>query len=156
VRIQVKLISSYGEVRNQAGNFPGIQPGERLKLAGRWLHHTKYGLQFQVYSYFSLLPATANAIHRYLSSSLVKGIGPVLASRMMNRFGRTFRSGDRVLQTTNNYENGVFNGDLGWVSRVDMERGNLEVVYDAEDQVCRPISLIWGIPDNIHPVPSLV
>src|SRR5918992_2474101 len=53
------------------GNLPGIQPGERLKLAGRWLYHTKYGLQFRVYSYTSLLPATANAIRRYLSSRLV-------------------------------------------------------------------------------------
>jgi exodeoxyribonuclease V alpha subunit len=69
------------------GNLPGIQPGERLKLAGRWLQHSKYGLQFQVYSYSSLLPATANAIRRYLSSSLVKGIGPVLAGRMVDHFG---------------------------------------------------------------------
>jgi exodeoxyribonuclease V alpha subunit len=69
------------------GNLQGVQPGERLKLAGRWLYHTKYGLQFQVYSYTSLLPATANAIRRYLSSSLVKGIGPVLAGRMVDHFG---------------------------------------------------------------------
>ena len=75
------------ELVTVVGNLPGVQPGERLKLAGRWLHHPKYGLQFQVYSYTSLLPATANAIRRYLSSSLVKGIGPVLAGRMADRFG---------------------------------------------------------------------
>lgn len=75
------------ELVTVVGNLPGIQPGERLKLTGRWLHHTKYGLQFQVYSYTSLLPATANAIRRYLSSTLVKGIGPVLAGRMVNHFG---------------------------------------------------------------------
>jgi exodeoxyribonuclease V alpha subunit len=81
------------------GNLPGVQPGERLELEGRWLHHSKYGLQFQVYRFTSLLPATANAIRRHLASSLVnairrhltsslvKGIGPVLAGRMVDRFG---------------------------------------------------------------------
>src|SRR5918996_4399040 len=69
------------------GNLPGVQPGERLELEGRWLQHSKYGLQFQVYRFTSLLPATANAIRRYLTSSLVKGIGPVLAGRMVDRFG---------------------------------------------------------------------
>jgi exodeoxyribonuclease V alpha subunit len=48
----------------------------------------------------------------------------------VTRFGRTFRPGDRVLQTTNNYEKGVFNGELGWVSTIDMEKGVLEVNYD--------------------------
>jgi exodeoxyribonuclease V alpha subunit len=48
----------------------------------------------------------------------------------VNRFGRTFHSGNRVLQTTNNYEKGVFNGELGWVSRIDLEQGKLEVAYD--------------------------
>jgi exodeoxyribonuclease V alpha subunit len=48
----------------------------------------------------------------------------------VTRFGRTFRPKDRVLQTANNYGKGVFNGELGWVSRVDLEQGNLEVTYD--------------------------
>jgi len=48
----------------------------------------------------------------------------------VTRFGRTFRSGDRVLQTANNYEKGVFNGDLGWVTRIDLNKGSLEVAYD--------------------------
>jgi exodeoxyribonuclease V alpha subunit len=69
------------------GALPGIQPGERLSLEGRWLNHPKYGLQFQASRYTSHLPATANAIKRYLSSNLVKGIGPVMAGRLVDRFG---------------------------------------------------------------------
>lgn len=69
------------------GSLPGIQPGEQLNLEGRWHQHPKYGLQFQVSHYTSSLPATANAIRRYLGSSLVRGIGPVLAGRLVNRFG---------------------------------------------------------------------
>ena len=69
------------------GSLPGIQPGERLSLEGRWLNHPNYGLQFQISRYTSQVPATANAIKRYLSSNLVKGIGPVMAGRLVDRFG---------------------------------------------------------------------
>ena len=70
-----------------AGNMPGIQPGERLHLRGRWINHPFHGYQFRAESYSSQLPATANAVRRYLASSLVKGIGPVLAGRLVNCFG---------------------------------------------------------------------
>lgn len=80
-------IPGQAELVTAVGNLPSIQPGEQLRLEGRWLQHPKYGLQFQAFKYTSLLPATANAIKRYLGSSLIKGIGPVLASRMVDRFG---------------------------------------------------------------------
>ena len=70
------------------GSLPGIQPGEQLSLEGRWLNHPKYGLQFQVTRYISQVPATANGIKRYLSSNLVKGIGPVMAGRLVDMFGK--------------------------------------------------------------------
>ena len=70
-----------------AGTMPGIQPGERLHLRGRWINHPVHGYQFRADSYSSQLPASANAVRRYLASSLVKGIGPVLAGRLVDRFG---------------------------------------------------------------------
>ena len=70
-----------------AGNMPGIQPGERLHLRGRWIDHPVHGYQFRADSYSSQLPASANAVRRYLASSLVKGIGPVLAGRLVDCFG---------------------------------------------------------------------
>ena len=69
------------------GNMPGIQPGERLHLRGRWINHPVHGYQFRADSYSSELPASANAVRRYLASSLVKGIGPVLAGRLVDCFG---------------------------------------------------------------------
>jgi exodeoxyribonuclease V alpha subunit len=69
------------------GSLPGVQPGEKLSLEGRWVNHPKFGLQFQASRYTSQVPATANAIKRYLSSNLVKGIGPVMAGRLVERFG---------------------------------------------------------------------
>ena len=70
-----------------AGTMPGIQPGERLDLRGRWINHPVHGYQFRADSYSSQLPASANAVRRYLASSLVKGIGPVLAGRLVDCFG---------------------------------------------------------------------
>ena len=70
-----------------AGTMPGIQPGERLHLQGRWINHPVHGYQFRADSYSSQLPASANAVRRYLASSLVKGIGPVLARRLVDCFG---------------------------------------------------------------------
>ena len=70
-----------------AGTMPGIQPGERLFLRGRWINHPVHGYQFRADSYSSQLPASANAVRRYLASSLVKGIGPVLAGRLVDCFG---------------------------------------------------------------------
>ena len=69
------------------GSMPGIQPGERLSLRGRWTNHPVHGYQFRADSYQSQLPASANAVRRYLASSLVKGIGPVLAGRLVDHFG---------------------------------------------------------------------
>ena len=69
------------------GTMPGIQPGERLHLQGRRINHPVHGYQFRADSYSSQLPASANAVRRYLASSLVKGIGPVLAGRLVDCFG---------------------------------------------------------------------
>ena len=70
-----------------AGTMPGIRLGERLLLRGRWINHPVHGYQFRADSYSSQLPASANAVRRYLASSLVKGIGPVLAGRLVDCFG---------------------------------------------------------------------
>ena len=46
------------------------------------------------------------------------------------RFGRTFRAGDPVLQTVNNYDKGIFNGDLGHIEEVAVDAGTVRVVFD--------------------------
>ncbi|HEV2377458.1 MAG TPA: helix-hairpin-helix domain-containing protein, partial [Streptosporangiaceae bacterium] len=69
------------------GALLGAQVGESLRLTGRWTSHPKYGRQFDVFSYTTVLPATIAGIQRYLGSGLVKGIGPVMAERMVTHFG---------------------------------------------------------------------
>ena len=69
------------------GALLGVQPGESLRLVGRWGSHPKYGRQFEVDSFTTVLPATVQGIERYLGSGLIKGIGPRTAGRIVGHFG---------------------------------------------------------------------
>ncbi|MGW2478288.1 SF1B family DNA helicase RecD2 [Streptomyces sp. NPDC001571] len=69
------------------GSLLGAQPGESLRMEGRWGSHPQYGKQFTVENYTTVLPATIQGIRRYLGSGLIKGIGPVFADRITQHFG---------------------------------------------------------------------
>jgi exodeoxyribonuclease V alpha subunit len=69
------------------GPLLGAQVGESLRLTGRWGSHPRYGRQFEVHSYTTVLPATIQGIRRYLGSGMIKGIGPAMAERMVTHFG---------------------------------------------------------------------
>jgi exodeoxyribonuclease V alpha subunit len=69
------------------GALLGAQVGESLRLTGRWGSHPKYGKQFHVDSFTTVLPATIQGIRRYLGSGMIKGIGPMMAERMVTHFG---------------------------------------------------------------------
>ena len=75
------------ELVTAVGPLLGAQVGEFLRLRGRWSSHPRYGRQFEVHSYATVLPATAAGIQKYLGSGLIKGIGPVMAERMVAHFG---------------------------------------------------------------------
>ncbi len=68
------------------GYMPGVNPGENLKLAGKWETHPKYGQQFKVTGFEVSLPATIDGIRRYLKSGMIKGIGAKTADRLIRHF----------------------------------------------------------------------
>src|SRR5271170_5729565 len=78
---------SGGDLLTVVGPLLGAQVGESLRLTGRWISHPRYGRQFEVRTYATVLPATIQGIQRYLGSGLIKGIGPVMAERMVAHFG---------------------------------------------------------------------
>src|SRR5579863_8183441 len=80
-------VSADTELVTAVGPLLGAQIGESLRLRGRWTSHLKYGRQFDVQSYTTVLPATEQGIRKYLGSGLIKGIGPVMAERMVAHFG---------------------------------------------------------------------
>jgi len=69
------------------GTLFSVTPGEELKLSGYWDNHPRYGEQFRVVAYTSIIPATIKGIEKYIGSGMIKGIGPVMAERLVARFG---------------------------------------------------------------------
>ncbi|KLJ03074.1 ATP-dependent RecD-like DNA helicase [Streptomyces sp. KE1] len=76
-----------GDLLTVVGALLGAQPGESLRMEGRWGSHPQYGKQFTVENYTTVLPATVQGIRRYLGSGLIKGIGPRIADRITEHFG---------------------------------------------------------------------
>lgn len=70
------------------GTMGRLVPGEMLSLKGQWKEHPKYGRQFIVSEFEQIFPATVNGIKRYLSSGMIKGVGPVMAEKMVKKFGK--------------------------------------------------------------------
>ncbi len=69
------------------GALPGIHVGELLSVEGEWEHDVRYGRQLHVSSFTQRLPASIEGITRYLSSGLIKGIGPKKARLIVDHFG---------------------------------------------------------------------
>jgi exodeoxyribonuclease V alpha subunit len=68
------------------GSVPSVTAGEWLVAEGGWFRDQEHGLQFAA-TIKTVPPTTVGGIERYLSSGLVKGIGPVLAKKLVGRFG---------------------------------------------------------------------
>ncbi len=69
------------------GGLPSPTPGETLRLRGEWVVDSRFGEQFRVQSCLSVLPSTLTGIEKYLGSGLIRGVGPVMARRMVEKFG---------------------------------------------------------------------
>ena len=69
------------------GEISGVCEGEILVLKGSWTYHKEFGKQFAFTSYERSLPTEIEGIIQYLSSRTVKGVGPVTALKIVNRFG---------------------------------------------------------------------
>ena len=74
------------------GTIPLPAVGERLMVTGKWSTHSSYGKQFEAEFLERLLPQTSLEILNYLSSRVVKGVGPRSAARIVDVFG------DRTLE----------------------------------------------------------
>jgi len=71
------------------GTMPGLMVGDGLRAMGLWTNHPTYGKQFKVTYFEKNMPADENAMLRYLSSRSIRGIGPKLAKRIIDRFGES-------------------------------------------------------------------
>lgn len=64
------------------------ESGLNYSFSGKWKDSAKYGEQFHVESVQIHLPTTGEGVKAYLSSGLIKGIGPALAERIVEKFGK--------------------------------------------------------------------
>ena len=76
-----------GQTHTVVGTIPRPAVGERLLVTGRWSTHQSYGKQFEAEFLERLMPQTAMEILSYLSSRVIKGIGPRMAQRIVDQFG---------------------------------------------------------------------
>ena len=77
----------HAELITVVGNLASINPGESLLLQGQWVDNAKYGRQFQIEKYETILPANVVGLRKYLGSGLIKGIGPKMAGLIVRKFG---------------------------------------------------------------------
>lgn len=74
-----------------AGNMPLISEGESVCIYGNWSEHPKYGQQFTALYYEPKIEHTEEFALKYLSSGIIKGIGPSTAKKIVEKFGdKTF------------------------------------------------------------------
>jgi exodeoxyribonuclease V alpha subunit len=69
------------------GTLPGVHSGELLTVEGEWENDPRYGRQLHVATFIQRLPASTEGMVRYLSSGLIKGIGPRKAQAIVDHFG---------------------------------------------------------------------
>lgn len=75
------------EVITILGTLPMVAAGDNLTIYGKWGFSPKYGRQFRVEQYERTMPADTASILRYLSSRMIKGVGPTIARRIVAEFG---------------------------------------------------------------------
>lgn len=83
----LRVKSVEGQEMTVTGTFPVVSVGSCFSIGGEWVM-SKYGRQFKVSSVMENVPTTEQGIIGYLTSGLVKGIGPVYAARIVEKFGR--------------------------------------------------------------------
>ncbi|MDP6962990.1 MAG: ATP-dependent RecD-like DNA helicase [Planctomycetota bacterium] len=95
-------LKSDNDVVTVAGEFAPVNGGEYLKLHGKWGDHPKYGKQFKASWSEKTSPTTLDGLKKYLSSGAFEGVGPDMASRIVNHFGdstlKALEGGSKTLQ----------------------------------------------------------
>ena len=76
-----------GQAVTVVGTIPLPAAGERLMVTGKWSNHPSFGRQFEAEFLERLMPQTSMEILSYLGSRIIKGIGPRMAARIVERFG---------------------------------------------------------------------
>jgi exodeoxyribonuclease V alpha subunit len=69
------------------GSLPSVSAGKWLTAKGWWVRDKEHGLQFKATVLKAVPPTTSEGVERYLAGGFVKGVGPVLAKKLVGHFG---------------------------------------------------------------------
>lgn len=110
------------------GTLPSVSAGEWLTAEGQWVRDAQFGLQFRANIIKSTPPTTLEGIEKYLGSGMVKGIGPVYAKKLVEKFG------EEIFDIIEN-----FSGRLQEVEGIGpMRRGKIKAAW-ADQKIIREI-----------------
>jgi exodeoxyribonuclease V alpha subunit len=84
--LRVKAIG-FSDLTTVIGYASRVSPGEHLSARGIWIYNKEYGQQFQAKTLTLVPPSTIEGLEKYLGSGMIKGIGPVFASKLISAFG---------------------------------------------------------------------
>ena len=84
LRVKVR---GHRELVTILGSLPSVSAGEWLTAEGWWVRDREHGLQFRAKVLKAVPPTTSEGVERYLAGGFVKGVGPVLARKLVSHFG---------------------------------------------------------------------
>lgn len=93
---KISLEKDEDKLTTIVGNMASVNIGEDYELKGEWVNNSKYGWQFNFKDYQLILPTSLLGLKRYLSSGLIKGVGPSTADKIVKYFG------DKTLEVLEN------------------------------------------------------
>lgn len=85
--IKLKMIGKK-ELVSVLGVMPGVSSGEKVEATGIWEKNSIYGESFKAQSINTTLPTSLKGIEKYLSSGIIKGVGPAFAKKLIKKFGQ--------------------------------------------------------------------
>ncbi len=85
-KIKLQAAASDGTV-TVVGSMPELNPGEAVEFGGDWTENPRYGMQFRAEQVTPIVPTSDQGLTQYLSSGIVRGIGPRTAERIVEHFG---------------------------------------------------------------------
>ena len=84
----VAKITANKELITIVGVMPLLQEGQQIEVKGKFIQHKQFGRQFSVEEYKEKLPSSSKEIEKYLSTGIIRGIGPVTAKKIVKAFGK--------------------------------------------------------------------
>ena len=82
----IAILETEEEQTTIVGYLPFVNIGDTIKVIGKYVEHKEYGKQFKVDTFEKIMPETLSALEKYLASGNIKGIGPAIAKKIIEKF----------------------------------------------------------------------